>query len=190
MLGTSDALGGLSPRARVRHRHRLPAAAVLVVAAVWILHGLYNKLLHGSARHLAIVQAIPGLDGAAGEHVLKAVGIAEVGIAVWVLSARAPYLCATVQTAALLSMNSLELAFARHLLLWPGGLIPVNLGFLTMAWIAAASHTPGSLRTRLRRHPFPITAHLQDCVTLTYAFPAPLLRRLLPPGLELETFAG
>ena len=49
--------------------------------------------------------------------------------------------------------------------------------------------TPGGpgLRVRLRRHPIAIRATLRDCVTLTYAFPAPVLRPLLPPGLELET---
>ena len=30
----------------------------LVVAAVWLVHGLFNKLLGGSPRHLAIVQAV------------------------------------------------------------------------------------------------------------------------------------
>ena len=36
---------------------------MLIVAATWLVHGGYNKLLGGSARHLAIVQATPGLDG-------------------------------------------------------------------------------------------------------------------------------
>jgi hypothetical protein len=42
-------------------------------------------------------------------------------------------------------------------------------------------------RARLRRHPVPIRATLRECVTLTYAVPAHVLRPLLPPGLELET---
>ena len=32
------------------------------LAAVWLVHGVYNKLLGGSPRHLAIVQSIPGLS--------------------------------------------------------------------------------------------------------------------------------
>lgn len=44
-----------------------------------------------------------------------------------------------------------------------------------------------SLRARLRRHPVPIRATLRECVTLTYAAPAAVLRPLLPPGLELDT---
>jgi len=38
-------------------------AAVILVAGTWLTHGLYNKLLHGSSRHLAIVQSVPGLSG-------------------------------------------------------------------------------------------------------------------------------
>lgn len=58
------------------------------------------------------------------------------------------------------------------------------------ARIAADSHASCSIRVRLRRHPFPVRAHLQNCLTLTFALPAHVLRRLLPPGLELETVDG
>jgi hypothetical protein len=44
-----------------------------------------------------------------------------------------------------------------------------------------------ALRARLRRHPIAIDAHLEDCITLTYALPAAALRPLLPPGLALDT---
>ena len=119
---------------------------VRLVAAVWLVHGLYNKLLGGSARHLAIVQSVPGLEGSAGERVLAAVGIGEVVVALWVLSAWRPWLCAATQTVVLLSMNLVELTFARSLLLWPAGLIPLNLAFLTLAWMAADSQQPLRLR--------------------------------------------
>jgi hypothetical protein len=41
---------------------------------------------------------------------------------------------------------------------------------------------------QLRRHPVPIVAHLSHSLVLTYAFPADLLRPMLPPGLVLDTF--
>ena len=165
-------------------------AAVRFVAAIWLLHGFYNKLLGGSARHLAIVQAVPGLGGDTGARILVAVGIGEVAIAVWVLSGWRPRLCAATQTVALLSMNVLELTFARDLLLWPAGLLPLNVAFLTLAWAAADPRAWLRLRARLRRHPFAIEAHFRHCVTLTYALPAATLRPFLSPGLELETVAG
>lgn len=171
---------------------RLAVAPAL--ASVWLVHGLYNKLLGGSPRHLAIVQSVPGLGGAPGRYALIAVGLAEVGIGLWMLSRRAPRTCAAVQTIMLLSMNVLELTFARDLLLWPAGLLPINLCFLALVWISATisgtSLAPSGNLTPLRRHPLAVRATLRECVTLTYAVPADVLRPMLPPGLELDTVGG
>jgi hypothetical protein len=165
-------------------------ASALVVASTWLIQGLYSKVLGGSPRHLQIVQSTPGLDGTAGEYALVAIGAAEAAIAVWVLSGYTARVCAATQTVVLLSMNVVELTFARHLLLWPAALIPVSLGFLTLAWIAAEPRGLARLRARLRRHPIPIRAHLKECVTLIYALPAHVLQPLVPPGLELERIGG
>src|SRR4029453_5464829 len=70
------------------------------LAAVWLVHGLYNKLLGGSPRHLAIVQSVPGLEGTTGVYALTAVGVFEVALAVWIVSRKAPRACAAVQTMA------------------------------------------------------------------------------------------
>lgn len=177
-------------RPRIRWKDQLAEASAWSVAIVWIIHGVYNKLLGGSPRHLAIVQSVPGLDGATGELALTAIGSFEAAIALWVLSGCTPNLCAATQTVALLSMNVLELTFARDLLLWPAGLIPANLVFLTLAWVPAYSRRPCWLRARLRRHPIRIEAHFREGLTLTYAVPPAVLRPLLPPGLELDTFGG
>jgi hypothetical protein len=40
----------------------------------------------------------------------------------------------------------------------------------------------------LRRHPFPVVAHFERCLVLTYSLPPETLRPLLPPGLVLDTF--
>lgn len=42
----------------------------------------------------------------------------------------------------------------------------------------------------LKRHPFPVEAHFRYCLVLTYAFPAPMLLPLLPPGLALDEYDG
>lgn len=163
--------------------------STIVVATVWLVHGLFNKLLHFSPRHLQIVQSVPGLAGSRGQLVLTAVGLCEVGIAVWVWSGWTAGICATVQTVFLLSMNVVELSVARPLLLWPAGLIPINLAFLGLAWVAAGCRTAGVF-TKLRRHPIAVKAHFRHCLTLTYALPPDVVRPLLPPGLELDTYEG
>jgi len=56
-----------------------------------------------------------------------------------IVTGYAALLCAFVQTMVLLSMNVVELRFARRLLLWPPGLIPVNLLFLSLAWMVAVT---------------------------------------------------
>ena len=43
---------------------------------------------------------------------------------------------------------------------------------------------------QFQRHPFPVRAWFRHSLVLTYAFPQNLLRPLLPPGLELDTFDG
>jgi hypothetical protein len=43
---------------------------------------------------------------------------------------------------------------------------------------------------RFQRHPVPVKAWLRHSLVLTYAFPESVLRPLLPPGLELDTFKG
>jgi hypothetical protein len=44
------------------------------------------------------------------------------------------------------------------------------------------------MRSLLKRHPLPISAYLRRSLVLTYAYPQNVLRSLLPPGLELDTF--
>jgi uncharacterized protein YqjF (DUF2071 family) len=185
-------LGSSRGNARITNRvgRQLGWVSTSIVASVWLVHGLFNKLLHFSPRHLQIVQSVPGLSGSRGELVLTVVGICEVGIAVWVVSGWAAVVCAAVQTVFLLSMNVVELAVARSLLLWPAGLIPINLAFLAVAWVAASSRQPARIVTRLRRHPIAIEARLRHCLTLTYALPPDVLRPLVPPGLELDTYDG
>lgn len=45
-----------------------------------------------------------------------------------------------------------------------------------------------SMLEGLRRHPFPVEAHFAWSLVLTYALPASVLRPLIGPGLELDTF--
>ena len=89
------------------------------------------------------------MSGALGQRVLTGVGLLEVGIALWILSGWAAHCCAAVQTIALLSMNAIELTVARPLLLWPAGLIPVNLLFL-ISFLPDIGSSPRS-RPRLAR---------------------------------------
>lgn len=161
------------------------------VAAVWLYHGLVNKLLGASPRHLMIVQSVPGLGGSFGERMLALVAVAEVMIAVWIMLGWRPRSCCAVQTVFLVAMNAVELTWARPHLLCPAALMPVNLLFLATAWLGAELRSTGQWPTyRLRRHPLPVRAFFEHSLVLTYAFPPAVLEALLPPGLTLDTHNG
>jgi hypothetical protein len=47
-----------------------------------------------------------------------------------------------------------------------------------------------ALLTRLKRHPFPVVAHFERVVAVSFAFPEGLLRPLVPEPLEIDAFEG
>ena len=86
------------------------------IAAVWLINGLYCKVLNGVPRHEQIVARILGHDHA---HLLtKAIGFAEIGMAIWVFSGIRSRGCAIVQIGLVVIMNALEIALAPDLLLF------------------------------------------------------------------------
>lgn len=112
-----------------------PTALKAVLAGVWLVHGMLNKILSLTPRHERIVARVLG-EGAAGPATL-AVGALELCFAAWIVSGRRPALCAAAQTVALAGMNVLELAYARDLLLAPLPMVCANAAFLGLAWYGA-----------------------------------------------------
>ncbi len=109
-------------------------------AVVWIVFGLVFKVLHAVPRHEEIVAAVLGASIAGPVTVL--VGVAETLLGCWILSRRWPRTCALAQTLAIVSMNALELAFAREHLLAPLPMVAANTVFLTVAWYLALQPRP------------------------------------------------
>lgn len=113
------------------------------VAAVWLYEGLWSKLLGGAARQVEVVTAVPMLGPLVGRYFLKALGVVEVLIAVWVVWGVFPGTCAVVQTALLMVLNANGLMWARHLIHDPGGMVVKNAAFLVLAWVAGALGVSG-----------------------------------------------
>lgn len=65
------------------------------------------------------------------------IGAAEAVIGIWILSGFRPRTCAALQTVALALMNTLELYYARHLLLAPILMVWANIVFLGVVWYGA-----------------------------------------------------
>jgi len=87
-----------------------------LIASVWLINGLFCKVLNLVPRHQDIVAKILGEEHA---RVLTfSIGISEIIMSIWILSKILPKLNALTQIIIVLSMNILEQILAPELLLW------------------------------------------------------------------------
>lgn len=87
-----------------------------LIAAVWLVNGLFCKVLNLVPRHQQIVGSILGDSHAKTLTVL--VGLSEIGMAAWIVSGIWPRLNAITQIAVIAAMNILEFILVPELLLW------------------------------------------------------------------------
>lgn len=105
----------------------------LLFAAVWLVNGVWCKILDGVPRHREIVARILGE-----EHSLlltRMIGVGEVMMAVWILSGiRWKWSCAA-QIAAVVAMNIIEFIVVPDLLLFGRFNSLVALAYISLvAW--------------------------------------------------------
>lgn len=94
----------------------LNKALTIFIALVWLVNGLFCKVLNLVPRHGQIVAAILGVSYANTLTVL--IGLAELVMVVWIISGYRPRLCAVMQIMVVLMMNVLEIALVPQLLLF------------------------------------------------------------------------
>jgi hypothetical protein len=86
------------------------------IAIVWIINGLFCKVLNLVPRHQQIIARILGHTDDRTLTVL--IGFAEMGMAVWIWSGIYTRLNAAIQIIVIAIMNILEFFLAPDLLLW------------------------------------------------------------------------
>ena len=86
------------------------------IAAVWIINGLFCKVLNLVPRHTEIVARILGNDHA--RLLTIAIGISEIAMAIWILSGIKRRLNAITQIIIIATMNALEFILVPDLLFW------------------------------------------------------------------------
>ena len=86
------------------------------LALIWLVNGLVCKLLNLVPRHQEIVATILGVEHAV--LFTRLIGVAEILMALWILSRYLPKLNAWVQIVVILLMNFLEFMLVPQLLLW------------------------------------------------------------------------
>ena len=87
-----------------------------LIALVWLVNGLLCKVLGLVPRHEAIVARI--LGPAYAGPLTRLIGLAEIGMAVWLLSGIKRRWCVLAQMGLVATMNTLEYVLAPDLLLW------------------------------------------------------------------------
>lgn len=96
--------------------HTAHRALSYCIAAVWLVNGLFCKVLNLVPRHQQIVAKILGAEHSRTLVIL--IGLAEVTMAAWILSGYKSRLNTIAQLLVVASMNSLEFILAPELLLW------------------------------------------------------------------------
>ena len=112
--------------------HAVHTLAQIVIGSVWVFHGLYSKLLNGIPRHRLIVGKILGEERA--QIATRVIGVMEFLLGAWAFTGWQPVWCASIQTAAIVAMNSLEILLAREFLISAIGMLILNFGFLSLVW--------------------------------------------------------
>jgi hypothetical protein len=87
-----------------------------VFALVWLINGLYCKVLGFVPRHRMIVARILGNDYA--DIATKAIGVLEMCMVIWVLSSVKSRWCAITQITVVALMNIIEFIMVPDLLLF------------------------------------------------------------------------
>lgn len=87
-----------------------------LIAAVWLTNGLVCKVLNLVPRHQEIVARILGNDHA--RMLTLFIGLAEIAMAIWIITGIWPGLNAIMQILVVATMNTLEFFLVPDLLLW------------------------------------------------------------------------
>jgi hypothetical protein len=108
------------------------------VAAVWLYEGLWCKIFGRVRSQVDVVTAVPRLGPRFGTQFLKALGVVEIVLAIWVMSGIAAGTCAVAQTALLIALNTNGLIWARRVIHEPLGMVVKNIAFLVLVWVSGA----------------------------------------------------
>jgi hypothetical protein len=98
------------------HRLIINRAVNYSIAGIWIINGFVCKILNMVPRHQQIISSILGAQHS--RLLTTLIGIAEIIMAVWILSRFQSRLNAIVQILVISTMNVLEFVMVPELLLW------------------------------------------------------------------------
>lgn len=104
----------------------------ILISLVWLINGLFAKVLGFVPRHQEIAAKILG-DGISFIAV-KVIGVLEIGMFIWVISRKYSRLAAIMQITVVLTMNVLEYIIAPELLLFGRLNIVIAVFFVSVVY--------------------------------------------------------
>ncbi len=116
-----------------------------LIATVWVINGFFCKVLNLVPRHQEIVAGILGTEHTRSLTLL--IGIAEIGMAVWILTGIQKRLNVVIQILLITAMNFLEFILVPDLLLWGRA-----NAFFAFAFIILVYFNEFSFPKKLTRH--------------------------------------
>lgn len=99
----------------------------ILISLVWLVNGLFCKVLNFVPRHELIVGRILGTEYA--PILTKTIGVLEILMFIWILSGIKSRLCSMAQILIVLTMNLIEFFVAPDLLLFGKANLLVALAF-------------------------------------------------------------
>lgn len=114
------------------NRKLLNKTLTILISLVWLINGLYAKVLGYVPRHREIVARILGTD--ISFVATKIIGVLEICMFIWVISGKYSRLNAIFQIAIVMTMNILEFIIAPDLLLFGKLNIVIALIFVTVIY--------------------------------------------------------
>jgi hypothetical protein len=110
-------------------RRSLYKILTYTIAMIWLMNGLFCKVLNMVPRHEQIVARILGTSHAGA--ITKVIGLSEILMAVWIISSFKRRINALIQILVIAAMNILEFFLANDLLLFGSGNL-ILAGFLIL----------------------------------------------------------
>lgn len=87
-----------------------------LAAAVWLINGLFCKVLNQVPRHQEIVEVVLSIQD--GRILTILIGVSEIAMAIWIVSRLFSRLNVLVQIGIVLTMNVIEQLLAGEYLMW------------------------------------------------------------------------
>jgi hypothetical protein len=105
----------------------------ILVSLVWLINGLFAKVIGLVPRHQQIVERILGSDNSF--LAVKVIGVLEICMFLWVISKKFSRLCSITQIVIVMTMNIMEFIIAPDLLLFGKLNIIIALIFVTVIYL-------------------------------------------------------